>query len=299
MEILELPRVQKNHRFQPPWHGGLPCIVENQVCDWAAFQRWTPDYLKRAASGIHISVREAIGPPLNIYQKLAQGGKIPFSDYLDWVLEISEGEDFRAIQRNHKDPANITRAVRDIHFEESYYLDAKLEESLPELLQDIKTPAWYSCNPIDAIFWCGVLGTSSGLHSDLNPNCNVQVFGKKHFFLFAPSQAKNLYRMAGRTHCHFDPNAPDFEKYPLARQAQGWQCYLRPGECLYIPVGWFHQVTVVSGWSMNVNFFWPRPFPQGLLTPALWPLLCRRSLAKSMRPFTNGLNYFSRQTSNN
>jgi hypothetical protein len=54
---------------------------------------------------------------------------------------------------------------------------------------------------------------------------------------------------------------------------------LRPGEAIYIPAGWYHQVTVISGWAVNVNTFWNRPLGQGLTTPALWPHLLRRATA--------------------
>ncbi|AKJ29648.1 cupin-like domain-containing protein [Caldimonas brevitalea] len=280
MDTIDIPRVDAR-RFRPPRWSREPRVVEGNVDDWPALRRWQPDYLKRVVGGTSVAVREATGAPRNIYQNLSQGGRITFSQYFDWVLELAQAPDFRAIEATASaDPGRISQAVCDTGFECSYYLDANLHRCLPQLLADVRTPPWYREAPVDTIFWCGVLGTSCGLHSDVTPNCNVQVAGRKHFMLYPPSQARWLYQLPGRTHCRFDPNQPDFERFPLARNARGWQCVLQPGESLYIPVGWFHQVTVVSGYALNVNFFWPRPFPQGLLTPALWQLLLRRGWAR-------------------
>jgi hypothetical protein len=279
MDVIEIPRIHVS-QFRPPRTGGEPRVVLGNAQHWRALRVWEPDYLKSIAGTCEVSVRETIGPPRNVYQNLAQGGKVSFSQYLDWVLETANGEDFRALAQEYSTVSDITRAVCDSGFESSYYLDTKLTSLSKELLTDVQIPNWYKADPVDVLLWCGVLGTSSGLHSDITPNCNVQITGHKHFMLFSPSQCHLLYRIPGGAHCRFDPNIPDFKRFPLARKALGWRCTLRAGESLYIPAGWFHQVTVTSAWALNVNFFWPRPFPQGLITPTLWGLLVRRSWAR-------------------
>lgn len=279
MELLEIPRIHVS-QFRVPRTGGEPRVVLENAQHWRALRAWCPDYLKSIAGASEVSVRETDGPPRNIYQNLAQGGKISFSQYLDWVLETANGEDFRALEKRCSTVSDIVRAVCNTGFESSYYLDVKLGALSKELLNDVQIPKWYKADPVDVLLWCGVLGTSSGLHFDITPNCNVQVAGKKHFILFSPSQCRLLYRVRGGAHCRFDPNIPNFDQFPLAQHAIGWRCTLHVGESLYIPAGWFHQVTVTSAWALNVNFFWPRLFPQGLMTPSLWRLLGRRMWAR-------------------
>jgi hypothetical protein len=258
-------------------------VVEGLAAGWPAIETWTPAYLKSMAGTVEVSVRETAGSPRNIYQNLTEGGRIPFAEYVDWVAEVSNAPDVQAILSKWSDPARITCAIGDCHFSASYYLDAKLHQLSPAMMGDVAIPRWYGHDPIDIIFWLGILGTSSGLHSDVTPNCNVQIAGNKHFILFPPSQAKRLYQIPGRTHCRFDPNMPDYGLFPDARNAFGFDVYLKPGEALYIPVGWFHQVTVVSRMSINVNFFWRRQFPQGLATPPLWRILLGRAWARTRR----------------
>jgi Cupin-like domain len=263
--------------------GGEPRVVLENAEHWRALRVWDPSYLKAIAGATTVAVRETIGPPSNVYQNLAEGGRLPFAQYLDWVLDIAAGDDFAAILQKARSVSAIVRGVCDSGFERSYYLDVKLGALSQELLKDVQTPGWYSTDPVDVLLWCGVLGTSSGLHFDLTPNCNVQIAGHKHFILSPPSNARLLYRVSRGAHCRFDPNTPDFDRFPFARKAQFWRCTLQVGESLYIPAGWFHQVTVTSAWALNVNFFWPRPFPQGLITPVLWRLILRRNWARFRR----------------
>jgi hypothetical protein len=289
MKLLEIPRIHESE-FRTPLWGGEPRVVIDNVKNWKALQLWQPDYLKSVIGDHDISVRETNGPPRNIYQNLAEGGRVPFAQYLDWILETSSAKDLQNIAEKYSEVSDITRRVCESGFECSYYLDVELEKLSKKLLHDIEVPNWYKVTPVDVNFWCGILGTSSGLHSDITPNCNVQIRGHKHFILFSPAQSKLLYQNPGVTHCRFDPNLPDFDRFPLARKVLGWQCRLQEGESLYIPVGWFHQVTVTSGWALNVNFFWPRPFPHGLITPPLWRLLLLKSWARLYVIFANKRN---------
>jgi hypothetical protein len=279
MRLSPIPRVSRAD-FRPARAAGGPVVVVDDTPGRPAFTRWSEGYLKSVAGHREVAVRETNGPPRNVFQNLAQGGRVPFGDYLDWVVETAR--DLEAIA-GHSGVRDITRAVAARGFDVSYYLDAKLDQLSDRLLADAPAPGWYRTAPVDTNLWCGVLGTSCGLHCDVTPNCNVQVIGRKHFILFPPSQSRRVYRIPRITHCRFDPNDPDFERFPLARRASGLQCTLSPGESLYIPVGWYHQVTVVSAWALNVNFFWRRPFPQGLATPPLWRFLLRRGWARVRR----------------
>jgi hypothetical protein len=277
MELVPVPRVPRN-QFRPSRLPGEPRVILDNIPEWTATTRWRVPYLKAVAGDREVAVRETNGPPHNMFQNLAEGGRVPFGDYLDWVVHT--GRELERTAAGSIGVRQLTRAVGDAGLDVSYYLDAKLDQLSEALLAEAPAPDWYRSPPIDTNLWCGVLGTSSGLHCDITPNCNVQVIGRKHFILFPPWQSRLVYRIPTITHCRFDPNVPDFDAFPLARHASGWQCTLEPGDSLYLPVGWYHQVTVVSAWALNVNFFWSRPFPQGLVTPSLWRFLFRRGRAR-------------------
>jgi hypothetical protein len=65
--------------------------------------------------------------------------------------------------------------------------------------------------------------------------------GTKKFVLYPPNQAENLYLGA------VDPDRPDLETYPLFRSATGRrEAYLEPGEIIFVPANWWHQVTSIG-----------------------------------------------------
>jgi Cupin-like domain len=279
LDLTVVPR-RSASEFQPLRNPGTPCVITDLARSWPAIRDWEPQYLKKIAAGTMVDVRERRGAPRNIYQNMATGGSIALADYIDWVMEMAGSQDLQTISKASQSATEVTRAIDQARFDRSYYLDVDLARLPPQLLSDVSAPPWYGRPPLRTLLWMGVLGTSSGLHADVTPNCNVQVVGRKSFALFAPNQTRFLYRMRRSTHCAFDPNEPDYAHYPLAQRSSGMLCVLSPGEALYIPVGWYHQVTVVSPWAVNVNFFWPRPFPQGLLTRPLWSILLRRVWAR-------------------
>jgi hypothetical protein len=282
MRPQAVPHVRA-HDFRVPLTGGEPAVVVDAANEWPAVTLWRPGYLKGVAGHREVSVREIAGPPVNIFQKLVSGGITRFSEYLDWVLEVDEdvSKELGADQTG-RGPLDVCRLVGTLGFDCSYYLNCRLDALSAALLDDIQVPNWFGTDVRSINLWCGVFGTSCGLHCDLVPNCNVQVTGRKSFTMFAPAETSLLYPIKGRTHCRFDPNSPDFDTFPLAREATRWDCILEPGEALYIPVGWYHQATVISGWATNVNVFWRRPFPHGLATPGVWPHLVRQARALSL-----------------
>ena len=294
LELRPVPRI-RGCEFQPRHVGGTPSVVVDHASNWRALKRWSPEYLKAVAGGQSVSVRRIEGAPINVYGR-HQDGLMTFARYLDWVLEA--GDDLREIAQTHTAVFDVMRAMKEEGIKESYYLDIPLGKLSARLVEDVEIPSWYASKPHSTVLWCGILGTSSGLHFDVYPNCNVQVYGRKHFILFPPHESRFLYplhRLLQPAHCRFDPNVPDFDRFPLARRAAGWECTLVAGEALYIPPGWYHQVTVVSDWSLNVNFWWTRLFLQAVTTPVMRRFLLVRSLKKLNKAVRSKIEVRNRQ----
>ena len=114
-------------------------------------------------------------------------------------------------------------------------------------------------------FWLGPAGTVTPLHCDYDDNIFAQVWGTKRIFLAPPHHDEFLYPSRANAILFgspFDPEAPDYERFPLARQATLIECIVNPGDMLYVPAGWYHQVRALT-FSLSSNR-WARAVPMAL-----------------------------------
>jgi hypothetical protein len=114
-------------------------------------------------------------------------------------------------------------------------------------------------------FWLGPAGTVTPLHCDYDDNIFAQIWGSKRIFLSPPHHDEFLYPSEANAILFgspFDPEVPDFERFPLARKAVLVECIVHPGEMLYVPAGWYHQVRALT-FSLSSNR-WARAVPLAL-----------------------------------
>ncbi|MEW6759422.1 MAG: cupin-like domain-containing protein [Pseudomonadota bacterium] len=114
-------------------------------------------------------------------------------------------------------------------------------------------------------FWLGPIGTMTPLHCDFDDNIFAQIWGTKRIFLVPPHHDEFLYVREANPVLFgspFDPEQPDFDSYPLARQANAVEVIVEPGDMLYVPAGWYHQVRALT-FSLSSNR-WARGMPLAL-----------------------------------
>jgi len=114
-------------------------------------------------------------------------------------------------------------------------------------------------------FWLGPGGTVTPLHCDYDDNIFAQIWGTKRITLAPPHHDEFLYTWEANPLLFgspFNPEAPDFARYPLARQAATVEVIVQPGDMLYVPAGWYHQVSALD-FSLSSNR-WARGLPFSL-----------------------------------
>jgi lysine-specific demethylase 8 len=145
------------------------------------------------------------------------------------------------------------------HRKTGHYVSAPLTALPPALRADIVTPpycegrAWLRCR-----FWIGQTGTVTPLHHDLPHNFSAQVFGRKRWIIYAPSQRRALYPCPpwsrAPNFARTDPEAPDARRFPRFADARPMGCVLEPGEMLFVPSFWWHHVRALDD-NGAVNFW--------------------------------------------
>ncbi|MCC5898584.1 MAG: cupin-like domain-containing protein [Phormidium sp. BM_Day4_Bin.17] len=122
----------------------------------------------------------------------------------------------------------------------------------------------------DFNLWAGAGGHTESLHYDTFDGTLIQLAGQKRVVLFPPSQLSNLYPFPLIGHLHHGlklrswfsqvyPDKPDFEAFPGLEDAfkHRYEVILNPGDVLYLPVGWWHEVSALGeGFVCSANRFW-------------------------------------------
>lgn len=133
--------------------------------------------------------------------------------------------------------------------------------------------------------WLGVGGHTTCLHYDPFDGTLVQLYGQKRLVLFPPSELYNIYPFPISAHLRHGlklrstysqiyPDKPDFETFPRLKEAfqNCYEVILEPGEVLFIPATWWHEVTALGdGMVCSVNRFWNiRPVSRALRLWSKW-----------------------------
>lgn len=153
---------------------------------------------------------------------------------------------------------------------------SSLAQVYPELADDFSLPPVIDPRRVLQInLWVGSRGNITPLHFDTARNFLAQIVGRKRLTLFPPEQSHWLYPNYSRskttlTTSQVNLMAPDLARFPEFANARSIECVIDPGEILFLPPYWWHQVESLDT-AVSINFWWqPHLFnfmnPMGLQT---------------------------------
>lgn len=223
-----------------------PVLVRNEVADWTATRKWTPEYLDSMLGHQEVTVNILDEDILTLnHPEMVENKTFPFSEARKLICENGN---FYLAQATIEYPVT-TRILGGKNGEFSKLAGDIME---PRFLDDF-TKQCYVTN-----LWFGGDKCKTPLHFDDKDNFFIQIFGEKRILLFSPTQTEFLYQAHGEEHDHlsrinvFDPDESEF---PLFAEAEWSEVVVEPGDLLYIPEGWWHAVETLTT-SISLNFWW-------------------------------------------
>jgi len=152
--------------------------------------------------------------------------------------------------------------------EHPYYFIGSLifEDGFPSLENDNKLVfdhETFQRIPLTKKSWIGTESRTAA-HFDLPSNLACCAVGRRRFTLFPPDQVHNLYpgpvhlTSGGQVTTMVDLKNPDFETYPRFAAAldAAVVANLEPGDGLYYPSMWWHDVESKDPFNTMINHWW-------------------------------------------
>lgn len=215
-----------------------------------------------------------IGPCVERWQSLSylstQGGKTPVKIHVCPTHQmdfINKNFSYKSLPFDEF----VHRASEEEHQEffetktESYYLralgddprkdQADVHRQFPQLADDISFPKFFPPDKFfSSVFRIASKGTQLWTHYDVMDNLLIQVVGEKRVVLYSPTEVGNLYLNGDKSEV-LDIDNPDTSRFPNFMKAHRHEGILKPGDILFIPALWFHNV-IYKDFGVAVNVFW-------------------------------------------
>jgi hypothetical protein len=222
----KVPRMPKlpRQRFLDEYYAlNRPVVMTGAMDDWPALTRWSIPELQRRFGERVVSVQANRSSDAHYEQNSERLRRnMTFGEFVRLVESNDESNDFY-ITANNSDTNRV---------------------ALKELWEDIVPfPEYLRDDDPDNLgfFWFGPKGTVTPLHHDLTNNFMAQVRGRKRVRLIAPYELAYVYN---DRHCYaqIDLDRIDHDRFPLFRNVTVTDVEIGPGDLLFLPVGWWHDV---------------------------------------------------------
>lgn len=214
--------------FEKYVRANRPVVLRGHASGLRAFELWTDEYLVKAWGSRKIKVE--------VNKTEERGGP---------TVQMS-----------------LKRFIREMYKEKKqgeYYAIVDFERD-PRALADYKLLAPLQCReivPQSLTLWMSSGGTKSVLHEDDAENVLMMLAGRKTVMLVHQDQAQNIYaniaKLGGTSPVHQE--SVDLAAFPRFANVSWLHGELGPGDTLYIPHSYWHQV-VSAGRNLAANLWW-------------------------------------------
>jgi hypothetical protein len=258
---------------------GRPAILRNLVQSWPATQAGmeSPGALTRYLKSFYA------GRPAPLFEAPADiNGRFFYNDTLDGFNFESK----RALLSDVLD--RLQGSLGEKSAPALYAGSVSLPSYFPGFSQANKLSGLIQGTALESI-WIGNR-TCIAPHFDNTENIACVVGGRRRFTMFPPDQISNLYpgpldlTPAGQPVSLVDVRNPDLDRFPRFATAlrAAEVAELEPGDAIYIPALWWHNVEALEDFNVLVNYWW-RDVPAYFDSPSTSLMHCLLTI-KSLPP---------------
>lgn len=195
-----------------------PVVFRRLASAWPALNKWTPQFFIDNFGERKVRVYDAsFARPGQHYMSNIE--VLPLREFLHAILDTSR--DLRMFLYN-------------------------IARELPALLRDIRYPDLADHFSRRFVFmFFGSRGAVTPVHYDIDLShvFYTSVLGRRRITLFPQTQSAYLYRHPLTVRSYVDVERPDFSRFPALADASGYAVTVHPGETLFMPSGYWHQVS--------------------------------------------------------
>jgi hypothetical protein len=203
---------------------GRPVVLTDLTRDWPAMQRWSFAEFKRRYGGLTVQVQSGRDSDANFeVNKVNHRRDTNFASFVDRILTSGTTNDEYLTANNE--------LLRRPEF------NGLLDEigSLPDFCIQ-------SAIRNSAYLWIGPSGTRTPLHHDMVMLLHTQIVGRKRWRFISPLSGPSLYNDYD-VYSPVDFDALDLKRFPDAGRVKVLDVIVEPGESVFLPLGWWHQVS--------------------------------------------------------
>ncbi len=233
-----------------------PAIIKNAAAHWPILE-----FAERSKQSLYNYLKPKClnQEPINSYNAIESANKRYF------YSEDMNGFNFERQQEYLADFLERLLAINNPDEQATYAGAVDIRRHIP-LFEKSNTFPLLDGQNFQPRVWIGNSATVS-THFDIQDNIACVVSGERQFTFFPPEQIQNLYigpldfTISGVPASMVNIDSPDFEKHPKYKEAlkSSQVAVLEPGDAVYVPSLWWHNVRSQGEFCMLVNYWWDNP----------------------------------------
>ena len=217
-------RVSREEFIERYVRGCRPLVITDMARDWPAMKRWSFAEFKRRYGSMTVQVQAGREKDDNFeVNKLQHKHNTNFAAFLDRVDMSSPNNDEYLTANNE-----LLRRPEFVGL---------LDEVGP-------LPDYCDASALkrSSSLWVGPAGTKTPLHHDTLMLLHTQIVGRKRWRFVSPLSTPRLYNDYD-VYSQVNFESLDLARFPEAAKVKVLDVVVEPGETVFLPLAWWHQVT--------------------------------------------------------